>query len=433
MTPLIRCSLLLTFAIALSSFAGTVWGQTTRGRSGELNDWPSFRGPGAMGVSESTGLPLTWSESESLLWKVQLPGAGASTPIVLGNRIYLTCYTGYLVPGETDGSLDQLQRHLLCLNRDDGQLIWKQSVKAKLPEEERIRDHGYAANSPAADEQMVCAFFGKSGVHAYDHSGRLLWQADVGSGTSGWGTAASPVFYQDLVFINASVESGSLIALDRRTGRERWRASGIKESWNTPLIVRNEAGQDELVVTIHGKVLSLDPRSGESLWSCDTEITWYMVPSVVASGGVVYVLGGRSGNAALAVRAGGRGDVTDTHRLWTSRNGSNVTSPIFHDGHLYWMHESLGIAYCAEAETGKLVYEERMNRVGQIYASALMADGRLYYLDRSGRMSVLPAAPRFELLATNELRDGTQFNASPAVTGDRLLLRSDRYLYCLGK
>ena len=158
-----------------------------------------------------------------------------------------------------------------------------------------------------------------------------------------------------------------------------------------------------------------------------------MVPGAVASYGVVYVLGGRSGVAGLAVRAGGRGDVTATHRLWTSNKGSNVTSPVFHDGHLYWMHEKLGIAYCARAETGELAYQERVERAGQIYSSTLLADGRLYYLNRSGRTFVLPASPTFELLATNELPDGGVFNASPVVTGKQLLLRSDKVLYCIVK
>ena len=158
-----------------------------------------------------------------------------------------------------------------------------------------------------------------------------------------------------------------------------------------------------------------------------------MVPSAVAADGVVYVLGGRSGTAALAVRAGGRGDVTATHRLWTSNKGSNVTSPVYHDGHLYWMHEKLGIAYCARAESGELVYEERVNRAGQVYASSLLADGRVYHLNRSGRMFVLPAEPEFALLATNDLRDGSLFNASPAVAGKRILVRSDKFLYCVGQ
>jgi outer membrane protein assembly factor BamB len=260
-----------------------------------------------------------------------------------------------------------------------------------------------------------------------------VWQADVGANTHGWGTAASPVLYQDLVFINASVESESLIALDRRTGQERWRAGGIRESWNTPLVITTPAGDDELIVAIHGDVLAFDPRSGDRLWSCKTDIGWYMVPSAVYADGVVYFLGGRSGTAALAVRVGGRGDVTSTHRVWTSKKGSNVTSPVYQDGYLYWMHEQLGIAYCAQTDTGEIVYEERLDRAGQVYASTLLADGRLYHLNRSGRMFVLAATPEFKLLATNDLDDGSLFNASPAVTGNRLLIRSYKHLYCVGQ
>lgn len=427
--------LLIAAILNTSCSAQTDTTQSADAGAGSANassaDWPEFRGPGGMGVSGAGGLPVSWSDSENLAWKQPLPGAGASTPIVFGDHIYLTCYTGYLVPGEPRGTLEQLERHLLCLNRADGQTVWKQSVPAKLPEEEQIRDHGYAANSAAADSDRVYAFFGKSGVYAFSHDGEPLWQADVGSNTSGWGTAASPVLYKDLLVINASVESKSLIALNRASGQEVWRARGIKESWNTPVIVQTESGEDELVLAIHGQVLGFNSQSGEQLWSCDTDITWYMVPSAVAAEGIVYVLGGRSGTAALAVRAGGRGDVTATHRLWTSKKGSNVTSPVYHDGHLYWMHEKLGIAYCAKAETGELVYEERVNRAGQIYASALLGDGRIYYVNRSGRTFVVPAEPEFELLSTNELDDGSQFNASPAVADSNILLRSDRYLYCL--
>jgi outer membrane protein assembly factor BamB len=396
-------------------------------------DWPGFRGPGGMGISSATGLPQNWSMDENVKWKKELPGAGSSSPIVFGDHIYLTCYSGYLVPGESQGSLDNLKRHLVCLERNDGKILWDRTVKAELPEEDQIRDHGYAANTPAADSERVYTFFGKSGVFAYDHAGKQLWHAHVGSNTHGWGTSASPVLYRDLVFINASVESESLVALDRKTGQEKWRAHGITEAWNTPVIVKTESGGDELVVATHGKVFGFAPDSGEKLWSCDTDITWYMVPGAVASYGVVYVLGGRSGVAGLAVRAGGRGDVTATHRLWTSNKGSNVTSPVFHDGHLYWMHEKLGIAYCARAETGELAYQERVERAGQIYSSTLLADGRLYYLNRSGRTFVLPASPTFELLATNELPDGGVFNASPVVTGKQVLLRSDKVLYCIVK
>ena len=395
--------------------------------------WPGFRGPGGMGLSQGTDLPQTWNLEENLAWKTELPGGGSSSPIVFGDRIYLTAYTGYLEPGSGGGSLDSLERHLLCISSADGSILWSKPEKARLPEEERIRDHGYAANTPAADQDHVYVFYGKSGVIAYDHEGAEVWRADVGSNTSGWGSSASPVLYQDKVFINACVESGALIALDRVSGEELWRAGGIEESWSTPVIVKTDAGADELVLSAKGKVSGYDPSTGENLWSCDTDITWYMAPSPVAADGVVYALGGRSGITALAVRAGGRGDVTSSHRLWTSQKGSNVSSPVYHDGHLYWAHESLGVAYCAKAETGELVYEERLDRAGQVYASSILADGKVYHLSRSGRMFVLPASPQYELISMNELRDGTQFNASPAVLGSQILIRSEKYLYCVGR
>ena len=399
----------------------------------EGRDWSQFRGPGGLGRSDAKGVPLNWSSTENIAWKAELPGPGASSPIVLGDRIYLTCYTGYFVPGQSGGSLEQLKRHLIALRRNDGGIVWDRAIAAKLPEESEIRDHGFAANTPAADADQVYAFLGKSGVFAFNHSGEQQWQADVGSKTSGWGTSASPVLYKDLLFINASVESESLIALDRRTGVEKWRAKGIREAWNTPVVITASSGRQELVVTTQGSVLAFDPETGKSLWSCSTDIGWYMVPSVVADNGIVYCLGGRSGTAALAVRAGGSGDVTATHRLWTSVKGSNVSSPVYLDGHLYWMHEQLGIAYCAKADSGEIVYEKRLDHGGQVYSSALLADGRIYYLTREGRMFVLAARPEFELLATNELNDNSTFNGSPAVSGNQLLVRSDRYLYCIGE
>lgn len=395
--------------------------------------WSSFRGPQGMGASPAKGLPLKWSDSDNINWKVPLPGPGASSPIVFGDRIYLTCYTGFFIPGEDGGRQEDLKRHLVALNRKDGKTIWDTAVAAKLPEEDRIRDHGFAANTPAADTERLYVFFGKTGVFAFDHSGKQLWQTDVGSRTHNWGTSASPVLYKDLVFINASVESDSLYALDRKTGREKWRAKGIKEAWNTPVIVTAKSGRKELVVATQGSVLAFDPDSGEQLWSCKTDIGWYMVPSVVEADGVVYCLGGRSGVAALAVRAGGSGDVTETHRIWKSMKGSNVSSPVYLDGHVYWMHEQRGVAYCAKADTGEIMYEQRLDRAGQVYSSALLADGRLYYVTRDGRTFVLAAKPEFEQLAVNDLRDRSLFNGSPAVDGNRLLIRSDKFLYSIGK
>jgi hypothetical protein len=360
-----------------------------------------------------------------------LPGPGGSSPVVLGESIYVTCYSGYGVPGSPNGEVTALQRHALRLQRADGKILWKQDVPAAQPEQAKVRDHGYASSTPLVDSERLYVFFGKSGVLAFSHDGRELWRANVGSQTHGWGSAASLVPYQDLIIVNAAVESESLVALNRHNGTEVWRAGGMKESWNTPILVPVDGGKRELVVAIAGEVLGLDPATGERLWSCATGIGWYMVPSLVNDRDVVYCIGGRTGGA-LAVRAGGRGEVTSSRRLWTLNKGSNVSSPLFYEGHLYWFHENLGIAYCAEASTGRLAFEERLARAGQFYASPVLADGRVYGVTREGVTFVLAAKPRFELLARNELGDRSRFDASPAVDGSRLLIRSDQFLYCLG-
>ncbi len=424
----------LVLVLAGFAFSGAGPGSAAGAQRGAASaDWPQFRGPGGLGISPAKGLPVSWSADKNLLWKTELPGAGASSPIVVGDRVFVTCYSGYGVPGQARGDMSQLQRHLLCVNAANGEILWKKDVPAVLPESETVREHGYAASTPAWDGERLYVFFGKSGVYAFDLNGRQLWHAGVGDQFHGWGSAASPVVHKDLVIINACVESESLVALDKKTGRQKWRARGIKESWNTPLLVPNKNGKTELAVAIAGKILAFDPDTGTPLWNCDTDIRWYMAPSMVAQDSVVYALGGRSGVAALAVRAGGKRDVTSTHRLWTSTKGSNVSSPIIHEGRLYWMHDNLGIAYCAEAETGRIIYEERLPRAGQVYASPVLADGKLYYVSREGRTYVVKAGPAFELLATNDLSDRSTFDASPAVAGNRLYLRSNRFLYCVGE
>ncbi|MGV3722170.1 MAG: PQQ-binding-like beta-propeller repeat protein, partial [Actinomycetota bacterium] len=295
---------------------------TTSPRPGAAtSDWAQFRGPGGMGAGIGRGTPTAWSAESGIRWKTPLPGAGTSTPIVLGQRIYVTCYTG---------SPEEVKRHLTCLDRETGKQIWSVEVPGRGPEESSIREnHGYASNSPAADAERVYAFFGRSGVYAFDHSGKQLWRADVGERTHGCGSAASPVLPGNLVIVNASVESDSLVALDKTTGKEVWRAGGIKESWNTPILTRTPEGKSELVVAIFQKVLGFDPTTGQQLWSCNTDINWYMVPSLVARDGVVYCIGGRGGGGSLAIRLGGRGDVTKTHVIWRYEKGlPNIPSPL---------------------------------------------------------------------------------------------------------
>jgi outer membrane protein assembly factor BamB len=397
-------------------------------------DWPRFRGPDGSGISTEKGLPTEWSKTENIAWKTDLPGAGASSPVFFGDRIFLTAWTGFAVPGQPGGSESDLRFHLLRLDRKTGKLQWDKEIAGKGAVKKPSRDgEGFASSTPAVDAERVYCYFGTSGLFAFDHAGKQLWQADVGNRAGDWVSAASPVLYGDLVIINGSIEGDSMAAFDKATGKEKWRVKNIRQAWNTPLVVKNKAGKDELVVVTQPKVLAFDPATGAALWNCNTDITWYIVPSAVAHDGVVYALGGRSGVIGLAVRTGGSGDVTRTHRLWTSKKGSNVSSPVFHDGHLYWMNDASGTAYCAKADTGEVVYEQRVPRAGGVYASALLADGKIYYVGREGRTYVLAAKPEYELLATNDLSDRSNFDATPVATDGRLFIRSNKALYCVEK
>ncbi len=399
-------------------------------------DWPQFRGPGALGRSDAKGVPVTWSDSSNIVWKTTLPGPGVSSPITFGGRIFLTCFTGYATSSREPGEMTELKRHLLCLNLADGKIIWDTPVPAEMPEQARIReDHGYASSTPTADDERIYTFFGKSGVFAFDHGGKQLWHAKVGDKLNGWGSATSPVLYKDLLIVSASIESESLVALDKKTGKEVWRANIGPESWHAPVFVTAPDGTRVVVAAKNGRVLAFNPDTGATLWNAKTGIPWYMCPTPVVQDGVAYVIGGRTPNGALAIRAGGRGDVTESHVVWKTGKGSNVPSPLLHEGHLYFAHENLGIVYCLNAKSGEVVYEERLEpSPGQIYASPVIADGKIFFTGRGGRTVVIAAKPKFERLADSTLEGNRgMFNASPAIAGNRLLLRSNRALYCIGR
>ncbi len=397
-------------------------------------DWAQFRGPNS-GTSAETGLPTTWSSSSNIRWKTPLSGFGASSPIVVGDRIILNSYSGYGENQDKPGEQANLKLHVTCYDRNGGKELWDYKFDSQGGEEnyqQFVALHGYASGTPASDGQAVYSFFGKSGVVAVDLNGRELWKVHVGDKTHVFGTSNSPLLYKDLVIINASVECGALIALDKRTGDEVWRADGIDDAWNTPCLVTLADGRQEMALSVHSKMLGFDPATGEKLWTCDT-IEDYICPSVIAQGDVIYAIGARKGTA-VAVKAGGRGDVTETHRLWKIAKGSNVSSPVYHDGYLYWAHESRGFVYCVNATDGKIEYEQRLEPASdRIYASPLAADGKLYYVSRERGTYVLALEPRFQLLAHNVIDDDTSiFNASPVPSRGELLLRSDKFLYCLG-
>jgi outer membrane protein assembly factor BamB len=402
-------------------------------------DWSQFRGPGGLGASQETGVPTSWSAEKNVKWRAALPGPGTSSPIVVGNRVYLTSYSGYAEQVELPGQMGNLKRHLVAIQRDTGEVLWVRDFKPVLPESTysggNNARHGYSSSTPISDGKRLYVFFGKSGVYCLDLEGKEIWNTRVGDNTRGWGSSNSPLLHENLVIINASIESGALVALDKQTGKEVWRTGGIRGSWNTPLLAKTGAGKTELVVSVPEKILGFDPVTGKQLWNCvGIPDRGYICPSVVADKGIVYAIGGRK-NTALAVRTGGRGDVTQSHRLWVADKGSNVSSPVYHDGHIYWIHERNGVANCLDAATGEVKYQARLEpRPGLVYSSVIVADGKLYCVSMYSGTYVISASPEFKLLSHNVFADDkSRTNACPAVHNGQLLLRTDRFLYCLGE
>lgn len=406
--------------------------------SSSAADWPRFRGPTGDGITNDTSIPLKWSDKENIIWRTELPGAGSSSPIVSGDRVFLTCYSGYGLDAKDPGDLSKLKRHAICLNRRDGKILWQDEVKADSPDKpytgQYITMHGYASSTPVTDGAGVFFFFGNAGVYAYSVDGRKVWNVNVGEKAHDWGVGSSPVLYGDLVIVNAALESNQLLALERRTGKTKWSVTGFPSSWNTPAIVKSAEGREELVVNSSGKLRAFDPKTGKELWFCQSIKAAELCPSLVAHDGIIYVIGSPNGQA-MAVRAGGEGDVSQTHILWQAGKGSNVGSPVYQDGHLYLVNDARGTAICLNAQTGEVVYESPMQlKRDRWYASPVLSGDRLYFVSRTSGTVVLAAKPQFEVLATNVIdNDSSVFNGSPAMSNGQIFLRSDRYAYCIGE
>jgi outer membrane protein assembly factor BamB len=404
-------------------------------------DWPQFRGPGGLGVAPDKGLPLTWSDDSNVVWKTELPGPGSSSPIVVGNRVFLTCYSGYGLPGKHPGNRADLKRHLLCLDRKSGKVVWQRDVDAVQPEQDyddQLRLHGYATSTPVSDGNKVYVFFGMTGVLAFDLDGKQLWQTSVGKGKHAYGSAASPILHKDLLIVNANIESKALVSLDKNTGKEIWRAPALWASWSTPMLVQVPKGGTEVIVSESKKVLGFDPDTGKELWHVNYNPSPpYVCASLTAHEGVVYAFA----DTSVAVRTGGSGDVSGTHVLWRKASELSLTSPVCLESYLYWLTGP--VIGCIKANDGKGGNRERLRptvnlntdvaRPDDCYASPVVADGKIYCVSRGKGVFVLEANPKLRQLANNVFKpDTSAFNATPVVNDSQLLLRSDRYLYCIG-
>ncbi len=417
----------------------------TAAKLSDLRAWSRFRGPNGTGVSEDKSIPTEWSDTKNLLWKTKLPGAGSSSPVLTEKYVFLTTYSGYGEDNGNTGNMAQLKRSLVCIRREDGKIAWARDVDAVQPEDRYqgmgVPEHGYATNSPVTDGQTVFAFLGKSGVLAFDLDGKQLWKVSVGteSGNRGWGTAASLMLYKDLLIVNAAEESHAIIALDKTSGKEIWKseASTLALSYGTPAIVNVNESRDDLVIAVPGEIWGLNPKSGKLTWFAQTTMTDNLSPSVIVDGKVVYAFGGYRSSGSMALEVGGKGDVTKTNVLWTSRTSSYVATPVIYEGRLHWIDDK-GMYFCANAKNGELVHRARTPGISSgdrpVYASPIVVNGKIYAQTRTSGLYVIEPSDELTVLAQNKFEsDDSLFNATPAVDRGQLYLRSHRYLYCVGR
>ncbi len=426
-------------------------------------EWPRFRGPDGLGRAPDCDPPVTWSETENIAWKTPLPGAGVSSPIVIGDKIILTCYSGVDRWDEKQrSSRENMMQIVTCLNTS-GRILWSTEVEPaeKMPSSRVIRWHGYASHTPVSDGEKIYAFFGTTGVVALDMEGNILWRfKDVGTGTHSFGTAASPVLVDDKLIVPAGMESRTLIALNKDTGEVIWRQkddgglwSGFRWGFSTPVVAEVD-GRKQLIMGIMNAVAGFDAQNGQMIWEAyymeKGKGHSYPSSSPIVMDGVAYfsIANSHRANDTLAIKlSGAKSDITESkdHLLWHTRHGGYVGGPVYHKGRLYFAHfgnnsnKRLQGFFCLDAKTGKVVFEKKRNDMDNapslIYASGLLAGGRIYIPAVSDGTYVLEAGTQYNLLAHNKIADDeTAFSASPVPLGnDRMLLRSDKYLYCIGE
>ena len=418
-------------------------------------NWPGWRGDGG-GVSPETKLPLKWSEAEGVKWKTPIPGAGHSSPIVWGNRVFVTTavaedpnvetFRGGVYMGGNRKKPDDSEYtyRVICLDADRGNVLWSKAVARQRPQTRRHTKNTYASETPVTDGTYVFASFGSAGLYCVDFEGKVIWHGDLGllRGRRGWGTGASPVLFQNTVIVNCDSDDDSYIAaFEKTTGEPVWRTEREEgPSWGTPFLFE-ASGRMMVVSNATRRMRGYEATTGKLLWECAGG-SMISVPSPVATQGLVFLSSGHNllrRQPIIAVRAEASGDITPKKKQlqtegiawWHPRGGPYVTSPVAIDHYLY-VPLDRGTLTCYEARTGEFVYEKQdLGTRNTITASPVAADGRVYLQAEDGECYVVRQGPEFEILAVNKLDE--IFCASPAVSGGRLFLRGRKHLYCIGK
>ena len=424
------------------------------------NDWPQWRGLNNDGMARGDA-PHEWSDSKNIAWRVAIPGKGNSSPVIWGDKIFLTTAVptdvaakATATPASTDtpppqgqgrrqgrgpgGGANAGREHkfvVMCLDRRNGKVLWERVAKVATPHEGYHHQYGsFASNTPVTDGKNVYAFFGSRGIYCYDLNGKLIWEKAFQPMRMrlGFGEGVATVLDGDSLFLKFDQEQGShLLALDKQTGKELWRVARDEgSSWSPPLIITHN-GKKQMIVSASNKVRSYDPATGKLIWEC-AGLGSNVIPAPVIHSGVVYVMSGHREPNLLAIQLGREGDLTGTEAiLWTNNRGNAYTgSPVLHDGKLYFVTDS-GLITCLDARTGKPHYQQqRLPRSYNFKSSPVGANGKLYLATEEGDVVVVKMGEKYEVLSVNTLTD-QMFIATPAIAGGSLYLRSQEALYCI--
>jgi outer membrane protein assembly factor BamB len=463
------------WSLSLSAgFAAALSLSAAEQSSKSAGDWPRWRGPLANGTAPGATPPTSWSETEKVKWKMKIPGFGTSTPIVWKNQVFVVTAipTGKKVepapapapappaedsaapaggPGGEQGGRrrrgggggggrsekpsETYQFAVVAVDRATGKVLWQKVAREEVPHEGHHRDHGFASASPVTDGEHLYVSFGSRGIYCYDLKGELKWQKDLGDmqTRNSFGEGASPAVHGDTLVINWDHEGDDfIVALDKRTGEERWRQKRDEPtSWSTPLILEH-GGKQQVIISATNRIRSYDLKTGEQLWECGG-MTTNAIPTPVSEFGHLYAISGFRGAALLAIKLGRTGDLTDSDAItWKHAKATPyVPSPLLLGERLYFYSGNNGVLSAFNAKSGQALFEsERIaDLLGGVYASPVAANGHVYLVGRDGKTVVIKDGDKVEAVATNKLDD--KFDASAAIVGKEIFLRGHQYLYCI--
>ena len=417
--------LVIAAGIVMLSPAPRVIGQATSIRmvvdEGEAaRYWTRWRGPSGQGLATGTGYPDTWSATQNVIWKIRVPGNGNSSPIVWGDRLFLTT-------AQQGGS----RLSLLAYRRADGTQLWEANAPSGRTDSPHFKN-GYASATPATDGERVYVSFGSRGLFAFDFAGKLIWQRDLGRIDNYHGAAGSPLLYKDRIILYQDQYSGAFIAaFDKRTGQQLWKTSRqASVGWGTPIAV-HVADHDEVIVNGQSRVMAYDPLTGRELWRC-AGTSDEVIPTPVVGYGLVFCSSGRVG-PTLAIRPGGQGDVTRSHLAWSTPRGSPfVPSPILYGERLYTVNDMASIVTSFDAATGRALWQGRLGvaRREGFSASPVAVDGKIFFTNDDGETFVVKDGPAFQLMHVNNIGERTL--ASPALVDGKWYIRTDQNLFAIG-